>query len=231
MKKRTGINGISEILGKAGLGCLLTTCCFMLFCGCGAKAPAFIVEGGEAAHRQASEADRAGNQESEADEAGNRETEDGGTGEGDRDVPGEDGKSPEQIYVQVSGAVEKPGVYQLPADSRIFMAVELAGGLTSEADESSLNQAQPLRDGQQIYVCTRQEQADGGPVREEDGRVDLNTATAQELMTLPGIGQSKADSIISYRESHGGFQAVEDLMKIEGIKEGVFSKLKDRVKV
>lgn len=147
-----------------------------------------------------------------------------------------------QIYVQVSGAVVNPGVYQLEAGARIFQAVELAGGMTETADMDSINQAQVLSDGQMIYVYTQgealnpetasgqqgmgQSQSDS-----EDGKVNLNTATAEELQTLPGIGESKADIIISYREEYGPFDSIEGLMNIPGIKEGVFSKIKEHIKV
>lgn len=144
------------------------------------------------------------------------------------------------IYVQVSGAVNNPGVYALPQGSRIFQAVELAGGVTGEADIHSLNQAKPVTDGEMIWVMTAAEAAgkgdpageDGKPqALEDDGRVNLNTATKEELMELPGIGAAKADSILAWRKDNGSFTQIEDLMKIEGIKEGVFSKIEDYVKV
>ncbi|MCI9149471.1 MAG: hypothetical protein HFI42_03085 [Lachnospiraceae bacterium] len=244
------------ITGKAGIGCLVAACCFMLFCGCGAGQPAFILEEeadpGQAEHtelpREAGDSDRqesgagstgtgpvGGGSGSEESGAGSTGTGPVGAGEGVSGLLGSsggDGRQQELIYVQVSGAVVKPGVYQVPAGSRVFVAVELAGGLTPEADEGSLNQAQALSDGQQVYVYALGEEYDRpGDVQAADGRVNLNTATAEELMSLPGIGQAKADSIISYRESSGGFQAIEDLMKIEGIKEGVFSKIKDRIRI
>lgn len=188
----------------------MAACCFMLFCGCGAKEPALLIQ---------------------EEDAGPEDMEQPGMDPEPGNSQEADSLQEELIYVQVSGAVAKPGVYQVPAGSRVFVAVELAGGLTPEADEGSLNQAQALSDGQQVYVYALGE--GGGPeeAQASDGRVNLNTATAEELMSLPGIGQAKADSIISYRESSGGFQAIEDLMKIEGIKEGVFSKIKDRVKI
>lgn len=148
------------------------------------------------------------------------------------DTVGESKK--EQIYVQVSGAVKYPGVYALEDGSRIFQAVELAGGVTESADISSLNQAEVLSDGQMVYIM------EIGEVREEssqtseeqdDGKINLNTATETELKSLPGIGESKAKSILAWREANGGFSQIEDLMKVEGIKDGVFSKIKDSVKV
>ena len=139
------------------------------------------------------------------------------------------------IYVQVSGAVKRPGVYELPEGSRVFQALELAGGLTAEAEEAGINQAQVLADGQMIWILTKEEAAASalqpGNQQQEDGRVNLNTASREELMDLPGIGEAKAESILSWREAHGGFAQIEDLMKIEGIKEGVFSKIKDCVRV
>lgn len=237
-KEKTVFLRLSDIAGKTGIGCLVAACCFMLFCGCGAKAPALILEeGGVQADAGIPQEPRAGNAGTAGEPgAGNGDVEISKDGGGQvQDAAGNGGgtgsQKEELVYVQVSGAVAKPGVYQLPAGSRVFMAVELAGGLTPEADEGSLNQAQAVSDGQQIYVFAVGEQARQEQAQESDGRVNLNTATAEELMSLPGIGQAKADSIISYRESSGGFQAVEDLMKIEGIKEGVFSKIKDRIKI
>ena len=165
------------------------------------------------------------------------------------------------IYVQVSGAVVRPGVYALPAGARIFQAIELAGGLTGEAESSSLNQAGFLGDGEIGYVMDKKggggraggassgdgsgavpgmpggDVSEGQPGRArsdggaEDGKVNLNTATESDLMALPGIGVAKAKSILAWREENGGFSQIEDLMKIQGIKEGVFSKIKDSVKV
>ena len=142
------------------------------------------------------------------------------------------------IYVQVAGAVHKPGVYKLPEGSRVFQALELAGGVTADAQLKSLNQAAPVSDGEMIWVMTVEEAAaqpvqmgetSGNGSEGEDGKVNLNTATKEELMELPGIGAAKAASILAYREANGSFTKIEDLMKIEGIKEGVFSKIEDYV--
>lgn len=152
-------------------------------------------------------------------------------------------------YVYVCGAVCKPGVYELPVNGRIYEAIELAGGLTEEACLESLNQAEQIVDGQMIRVLTREEAADqavnlslgdtgtesdmtaASDSSEDDGLIDLNTASASELMTLPGIGQSKADSIIAYRESKGGFSSISEIMNIDGIKEGVYNRIKEYIKV
>lgn len=145
------------------------------------------------------------------------------------------------IYVQVCGAVNHPGVVTLPAGSRAFEAIALAGGLTGEAAESSVNQAQVLTDGQQLIVWTKEEVRRGAATAQgqgEDGileqaveKINLNTATAQELMTLSGIGESRAADIIAYREENGGFQSIEDIMKVSGIKEATFEKIKDQITV
>lgn len=148
---------------------------------------------------------------------------------------GED--SPDEIYVQISGEVLHPGVYKLPAGSRIFEAVELAGGITPEAELSSVNQAEMLSDGQMVYIYAVGEEWKSlpgqttGETETGDGRMNINTASKEELLTLPGIGLSKAEDIISWREANGPFDRVEDIMNIRGIKEGVFSKIEDRIKV
>ena len=143
--------------------------------------------------------------------------------------------SEDEIYVYVCGCVKEPGVLILPADSRWFQAVERAGGPLEGADLSQVNMAAELEDGERIYIPAVGEKVeslengggdDGGS---EDAKVDLNQASREELMTLPGIGASKADAILQYRETQGGFQSVEDLMKIPGIKEGVYSKIEDRI--
>ncbi|GAB5616379.1 hypothetical protein JCM31739_12040 [Faecalimonas canis] len=138
--------------------------------------------------------------------------------------------------VYVCGAVKKPGVYRLPAGSRIYEAIEMAGGMTEQADETALNQAEKVKDEEQIFVPEKVIDAKEGEDSQEstekdDGKVNLNTATEEELMTLAGIGQSKAKSIIQYREKKGRFKSIEEIMKIEGIKSGVFNKIKEQIVV
>lgn len=157
-------------------------------------------------------------------------------------LPQEEVLQTKDCYVYVCGAVKNPGVYVLQENSRIYEAIALAGGLSETAGAEGINQAELIADGQMIRVPTQEEvlaqesgggfsweKTDGG--QEADGRIDLNTASASELMTLPGIGQSKADAIIDYRTKNGGFSSVEDIMKIEGIKEGVYNRIKDDIKV
>ncbi len=136
-----------------------------------------------------------------------------------------------KCFVQVVGAVNKPGVYELESDSRIFQAILMAGGLREDADESSLNQAQKISDGMKLEIKTKDEVQSSAQNCPNDGKVDINTADASTLMTLPGIGESKANSIIKYRESKGRFNSCEDLKNITGIKDGVYNKIADSIKV
>ena len=152
------------------------------------------------------------------------------------------------IAVYVCGAVNCPGVYELSASARVYQAVEAAGGFRDDADQEWVNQAQFLQDGGKIRIYTRletdqmrQEGLEEGSVLPEgqdaqteqagESPVNLNTATREELMTLPGIGEAKADAVIAYREENGGFSSPEEIMNISGIKEAVFSQIKDRITV
>ena len=145
---------------------------------------------------------------------------------------------PQQIFVYVCGAVENPGVYALSADARAFEAVEQAGGFSAEAYEEALNLAKPLEDGEQLFIPTlaqweqgMETQGMGEGKEASDGLVNINTASKEELCTLSGVGESRAESIISYREEHGGFLTIEEIKNVTGIKEGLFQKIKDKIKV
>ena len=159
----------------------------------------------------------------------------------------EKGQEPEQetdaIFVYVCGQVAAPGVYGLSAGARVYQAIERAGGTLEGASPESLNLAQQAEDGQKIYVPSKEE-AEAGTFPQDDswgaasssreqggGKVNLNTADLEELMTLTGIGQTRAEAIITYREEEGAFQAPEDIMKVDGIKEGIYEKLKDEITV
>ena len=135
----------------------------------------------------------------------------------------------DSIYVYVCGAVLCEGVYELPAGSRVYEAIHKAGGFTENAAVTSINQAEILKDETRLYVPTIEEVASEETM--SDGKVNLNTATKEELMTLPGVGEAKAELIIRYREESGGFHAIEDIMNISGIKEGLFAKIKEKIKV
>lgn len=178
-----------------------------------------------------------------AEEEGDQE----GTNEKNVSDTKEEAEETEMIYVDVQGAVSIPGVYLLPAGSRIFQAIEMAGGANSEAAVELVNQAGILEDGQQIRIYTVQEAeelkkkqtlvnpgdilSDGGNGTGTGGKVDLNRADKSALMTLTGIGETRAEAILAYRNAHGGFSCIEDLMQVEGIKEKTYEKLKDEITV
>jgi len=139
-----------------------------------------------------------------------------------------------EVKVHVAGAVQNPGVYGLSPESRVEDAVAVAGGFAEGADESALNLAAFVLDGQKITVPMEGETAaaDTSDLQNAvtaDGRININTATKEELMRLPGIGEVRANSIVQYREAHGGFRTVEELGKVSGIGAKTFEAIKDGV--
>ena len=143
----------------------------------------------------------------------------------------------QNIYVYVCGHVNHPGVYAVSAQARICDAIALAGGISEDGCGEALHQAEHMTDGETIYVPGIDEAIEYGEDRAgtmkdaEDDRVNINTASKEELMTLPGIGESKADTIVQYRDEHGAFTSIEGLMEIPGIKEGVYNKIKEKIKI
>lgn len=137
------------------------------------------------------------------------------------------------IFVDVIGCVVNPGVYQLEEGSRVFQALELAGGLTEEAEVKSINRAAVLSDEQVITVLSVEEyeemQKNNGGLGFVDGKVELNSADAKALESLSGIGPSMAEKILQYRQEHGRFHKIEDLMKVPGIGEKTFQQIKDKI--
>ena len=137
------------------------------------------------------------------------------------------------IFVDVIGCVVNPGVYQLEEGSRVFQALELAGGLTEEAEVKSINRAAVLSDEQVITVLSVEEyeemQKNSGGLGFVDGKVELNSADARALESLSGIGPSMAEKILQYRQEHGRFHKIEDLMKVPGIGEKTFQQIKDKI--
>lgn len=133
------------------------------------------------------------------------------------------------IFVYVCGAITNEGVYELPRGSRIYEAIAMAGGFTEVAATTKVDQATILQDEATLYIPNYSEVIESQEI--DDGKININTASKEELKSLPGVGESKADSIISYRESQGGFQNIEDIMKIPGIKEGLFEQIKDFIKI
>jgi competence protein ComEA len=132
------------------------------------------------------------------------------------------------ITVHVAGAVETPGLVEVASQARVADAVAAAGGVTRSADLTGLNLAAPLRDGEQIVVPSLDQvaaTASGGAV--DDGKVRINQATPTELEQLPGVGPVLAGRIYAYREEHGPFATVDDLLDVPGIGEGKLAALRD----
>lgn len=149
------------------------------------------------------------------------------------DLAGTAASAGTDVVVYVCGYVKEPGVYSLPADARAGDAVKAAGGFLAEADTEYINLAETLADGEKLRIPSKREAAAGSAVSAEadDGLVNINTADAEALETLPGIGPAKAEAILAYREEQGGFTVIEDIMLVPGIKEAAFSRIKDHIKV
>lgn len=202
--------------------------------------------------------------ESDGSDAGNGTGSDSGKHTSDVDIDnGSEAVSDKEmqqamIYVDVCGAVANPGVFQLAAGSRVFQAIEAAGGYLPEAALTCVNRAGVLTDGQQLYILTQEEMERQGrdPVEmagasdgqmngsagtgqntgmtaqvQQDNRININTADEAQLTTLTGIGATRAQAIIAYREENGPFASIEDIMNVQGIKEGTFAKIKDEIVV
>lgn len=167
----------------------------------------------------------------------------------------------ENIFVEIKGAVNAPGVYNLKSDKRIFDAIELAGGLREDANINYINQTRILSDEMlivvmtnveieqaiknkelleraesEVAVATSQPEVIGyddcytaGSTSNSSGLISINNASKEELMSLSGIGESKANDIISYRNSNGGFKSIEELREVNGIGEATFNKIKDSI--
>lgn len=129
------------------------------------------------------------------------------------------------IMVHVCGAVCEPGVVALEAGARAVDAIALAGGMTAQADTDYINLAVVLQDGEQLYVPTYEETFLWEAAELKANLVNINTATSEELCTLPGIGEGKAADIIAYREKQGGFRDKTDIMKVSGIKDSLYAKI------
>lgn len=137
----------------------------------------------------------------------------------------------ENCFVYVCGAVQHPGVYELSPGSRIYEAVEAAGGFQEDADELAVNLAERVTDGSQICIPKEGENSTSPEGTAADDLVNLNTATKSQLMTLPGIGEVRAEAILAYRESVGKFSCTEDVMKVSGIKNSLFEQIRMLIKV
>jgi len=139
------------------------------------------------------------------------------------------------IFVDIKGAVKNPGVYQMKVGDRVKDALDAAGGMTAEADSQKVNLAKRLEDQMVIVVPKVGEEAEeipAGETRKEatkEGKVNINTATVEELKTLKGVGEKKAEAIIEYRKKNGSFQTKEDLMKVRGIGKKLFESFQERI--
>ncbi|MBY8912895.1 helix-hairpin-helix domain-containing protein [Bacillus sp. YC2] len=140
----------------------------------------------------------------------------------------------ETIMIDIKGAVRKPGVYEMKPKDRVTQAIEKAGGMNEKADEKNINLAEQLQDGTIIYIPSEGEEESGPKIAagtKEDAPVNINTASLDELQTISGVGQKKAEAIIAYREENGRFQAAEDIMNVSGIGEKSFERIKASITV
>lgn len=143
-------------------------------------------------------------------------------------------KNEETIIIHIAGCVENEGVYEIKKDSRISDAIDIAGGLTSDANIKSINLAQKLNDGQKIYIPNINEDieeytGDDTNLFEYNELININTATQTQLETLPGIGPSTADKIIQYRKENGNFKNIEDIKNVSGIGDSKYENIKDKI--
>ena len=156
-------------------------------------------------------------------------------------IKAEKEKKAEELVVDIGGAVAKPGVYYLPASSRVNDLLIAAGGVTNWAQrsflEKELNRARPLQDGEKIYIPYIGEQlSSGGKAgvgggETVAGKININTASVGELEALPEIGFSYASAIVEYREEKGNFSSIEEIKNVSGIGEKTFEKIKDLISV
>ena len=141
----------------------------------------------------------------------------------------------EKIFVDVKGAVKHPGVFETTKDKRVKDLIEEAGGLLEDADTSTLNLSQKVKDQMVIYVLKHGEKpkqiSDGGSSSSNADVININIANLEQLMKISGVGKTKAEAIISYREKNGDFKKKEDITKVRGIGKATFDKIKDKIEV
>ncbi len=238
--------------GIVGLCCIF----FLLLCSCGSKADVILQnEESEAIDDEAGEASADGNGSKVNAEGREGPLGDDGASEEDAAAESENGEQASAdadtakdsfgICVYICGAVMEPGVYKLPTGGRVYQLLEMAGGFTPDADERSVNLAQALEDGAMVFIPTEEESAAGidasaypsaastgnasGGTDAAEEKVNINTADADTLTSLNGIGEAKAAAIVAYREEHGSFQSLEEIMEVSGIGEGTYDKIKDNI--
>ena len=193
-------------------GVLIGTLLVVCLCSCGKSTVSYIEEDAASSEMQESQKDTTISKETEISDEN-------------------------MLYIYVCGQVKNPGVYVLPEGSRVYDVFALAGGFTEIAATDYWNQARLLKDGEMIYVPSIEEAKNHSFEEEEvsktDGsdKVNINTASKEELMTLPGIGETKAKAILAYRKEHGPFSSLEELKEVEGIKEAVFARIKVYIEI
>lgn len=233
-------------------GCKAVVCvvggllCLLLLGGCTDSGSAVVIQGEEIVSSESTgvQAEAVSSEEDILAQDQGKTTEEADTSEE---------TTPVWIYIHVCGQVVTPGVYALPEGSRVWDAVEAAGGLTEEAQPDAVNLAWVITDGSKVTIPDRSQAQDqgfswyetgtGGPAanggtdqgemftENTSGLVDLNRATVEELMTIPGIGQSRAQAIVAYRQSHGSFGTIQEVMEVTGIKEGLFEAIRQYITV
>jgi competence protein ComEA len=139
----------------------------------------------------------------------------------------------EQIKVELVGAVKQPGVYDFPKGIHLLDAIDLSGGVAEGADLSKINLALVLKDGQKITIPTlgSQNSSSNNSTHEATALLDINLATVEQLMALPQIGEIKAQAIMTYRNDHGPFQKLEDLIEVPGVGKSIFEAIKSLITV
>lgn len=147
-----------------------------------------------------------------------------------------------KMYVDIKGAVKLPGMYEVTSDMRVLNVIDMAGGLKETADDSQVNFSQRIEDQMVIYIPVEGEELSETAIagtnsntanisKNEDGKVNLNQATKEELMTLSGVGEKKAEKIIEYREENGSFKTIEDLKNVNGFGEKSFESLEKYISI
>lgn len=144
--------------------------------------------------------------------------------------------TPVDVHVHAAGAVQRPGLYRMPADARVADLIDAAGGARADADLDRINLAAAVADGGQVFVPVVGEPfagvgVDGGGEAAASGPIDLNTATSDRLEELPGVGPTTAQAIVDHREDHGRFTAIEDLLGVRGIGPAKFDAVRELVTV
>ena len=142
-----------------------------------------------------------------------------------------EGTEKADLYVDISGQVKKPGVYQVPDGTRLFEVIKMAGGLTIDADKDGFNQAEVVSDGEKIIIPAKGEATDivTSPGTTPTGLININTADSTTLQEIPGVGPATADKIISYRNENGRFMSKEDIKNVSGIGDKTYEKMKDKI--